>query len=104
MTSDLASATATVAGGGGLLKICLIISPRNPLNHTRPPTSSDSASPTMMNQRIIRTGRAGGFAAIARPEIVASFMIFMSCTFCSYLPPRIRRHFAIQMGSNCGFV
>src|SRR4030088_548826 len=59
----------------------------------------------MMNQRTIRTGRARGLSVIALPEILASVTMFMSCTFCSYrLLPRIRRHFAIQMRDDSGFV
>src|SRR6266481_6401271 len=85
MTSDLASATVTVAGGGLLVaKNCVIILVRNALKPTSPPTSTASSSPTMTNQRVIRTGRACGFSPIA-------------------LPP-IRQHVAIQMAGNCGFV
>src|SRR5713226_4866512 len=106
MTSDLASATVTEAGGGLLLaKNCVIILVRNALKPTSPPTSTASSSPTMMNQRVIRTGRARGFSVIALPEILASVTIFMSCTFCSYrLLPRIRRQFAIQLRDDSGFV
>src|SRR5450432_1014574 len=105
MTSDLASAIVTVAGGGLLLaKNCAIILLRNALKPTRPPTSTASSSPTMMNQRTIRTGRARGFPVTGWPEILDSVTMFMSCTFCSYRLPRIRRHLAIQMGGNRGFV
>src|ERR1700694_5683638 len=69
-----------------------------------PPTTTASSEPTMMNQRVIRTGRACAFSAIARPEILASVTMFLSCTFCVYLLSRIRRQCAIQMGGNGGFV
>jgi len=105
MTWDLASATVTVAGGGLLVaKNCVIILVRNALKPTSPPTSTASSSPTMMNQRTMRTGRACGFSPIAWPEILASLKMFISCTFCGCRLPRIRRQFAIQMGDNCGFV
>src|SRR5258708_8632350 len=106
MSSDLASAMATVDGGGLLLaKNCAIIWLRNALKPTRAPTRSASSRPTMMNQRTIRIGRARGLSVIALPEILASVTMFMSCTFCSYrLLPRIRRQFAIQMRDDSGFV
>src|SRR5258708_10162158 len=105
MTSDLASAMATVDGGGLLLaKNCAIIWLRNALKPTRAPTRSASSRPTMMNQRIIRTGRARGFSVIALPEILASVTMFMSCTFCNYRLPRLRRQFPVQMRGNHGFV
>src|SRR3982074_1912025 len=106
MTSDLASAMATGVGGGLLLaKNCAIMWLRNALKPTRPPTNNASNSPTMMNQRTVRIGRPCGFSVIALPEILDSVTIFMSCTFCSYrLLPRIRRHFAIQMRDDSGFV
>src|SRR5712675_719779 len=104
-TSDLASATVTVAGGGLLVaKNCVIILVRNALKPTSPPTSTASSSPTMTNQRVIRTGRACGFSPIALPEIWVLVTIFMSCTFCGYPLPPIRQHVAIQMAGNCGFV
>ena len=77
---------------------------RKALKPTSAPTSSASSSPTMMNQRTIRTGRARGFSAIGWPEILDSVTMFMSCTFCNYRLPRIRRQLAVQMGGNCGFV
>src|SRR5258708_22111477 len=105
MTSDLASAMATVDGGGLLLaKNCAIMWLRNALKPTSAPTNSASSSPTMMNQRTIRTGRARGFSVIGWPAILASVTMFMSCTFCSYRLPRIRQQVAIQMRGNSGFV
>src|SRR5258708_29931879 len=105
MTSDLSSATVTVAGGGlWLAKNCVIILVRNGLKPTSPPTNTASDSPTMMNQRVIRTGRVCGFSPIALPEIWVLVTIFMSCTFCGYPLPPIRQHVAIQMAGNCGFV
>src|SRR5437660_9952289 len=101
MTSDLASATVTVAGGGLLLaKNCVIILVRNALKPTSPPTSTANSSPTMMNQRVIRTGRACGFSPIALPEILASLTIFISCNFCGYRPPPVLRQLALQQGGN----
>src|SRR5258708_8023432 len=105
MTSDLASAMATVDGGGLLLaKNCAIIWLRNALKPTRAPTRSATSRPTMMNQRIIRTGRARGFSVIALPEILASVTMFMSCTFCNYRLPRLGRQFPVQVRGNHGFV
>src|SRR5882757_619266 len=104
ITSDLASAMVTATGGGLLpAKNCLIILDRKASKPTSAPTSSTSASPTMMNQRSIRTGRLRG-SMIGLPEILASLAIFMSCTFCSYRWCRNRRQREVQMRSNCGFV
>src|ERR1700712_5247129 len=73
MTSDFVSATVTVAGGGLLLaKNCAIMWLRNALKPTRPPTSSASNRPTMINQRTVRIGRVRGFSLIARGEMFAS--------------------------------
>src|SRR5258708_7104132 len=58
----------------------------------------------MMNQRIIRTGRPGGFSVIALPEIWASVTMFMSCTLYSYLLLRLRRMFATEVRGDSGFV
>src|SRR5260221_14374773 len=58
----------------------------------------------MMNQRIIRTGRPGGFSVIALPEIWASVTMFMSCTLYSYLLLRLRRMFATEGRCDSGFV
>src|SRR6202021_2374134 len=105
MASDLASTAVTGVGGGLLLaKNFAIFMERNELNPTSAPTSSASSSPTMMNQRTIRTGRARGFSAIGWPEIWASVTMFMSCTFCNYRLPQTRRQVAIQLGGNRGFV
>src|SRR6266478_1264588 len=105
MTSDLASATVTVAGGGLLLaKNCAIILLRKALKPTKAPTKSASSSPTTMNQRSIRTGRARGFSPIGRPEIWLSVTMFMSCAFCNRRLPRIPRQLAVQIGGNRGFV
>src|SRR5260370_21616887 len=76
----------------------------NALKPTRPPTSSASSSPTMINQRTIRIGRLRDFSPIGSPEIWLSVTMFMSCTFCGYRLSRIRRQLAIQMKSNRGFV
>src|ERR1700712_1974874 len=82
MTSDFASATVTVAGGGLLLaKNCAIMWLRKALNPTSPPTSSASNSPTMMNQRTVRIGRTRGFSCIVRGEILASAAIVMMIYF-----------------------
>src|SRR5258708_11495849 len=105
ITSTFASATLTEAGGGLLLaKNCVIILVRNALKPTNPPTSTASSSPTIMNQRVILTGRARGFSVIALPEILASVTIFMSCPFCNYRLPRLGRQFPVQVRGNHGFV
>ena len=81
-TSDLASATVTEAGGGFMVaKMWVIIWPRNWVNQTSPPTRAASSSPMMMNQSTVRGGRGRGLSEIARPEMLASFTIFMSCAF-----------------------
>src|ERR1700712_4683529 len=73
MTSDFASATVTLAGGGLLLaKNCAIMWLRKALKPTKPPTSSASSRPTMMNQRTVRIGRVRGFSFIALGEMLAS--------------------------------
>src|SRR6185312_14637187 len=103
ITSDLASAMLTWVGGGLLLaKNCAIMWLRNALKPTRPPTSSASSSPTMMNQRTTRGGRAAGLPVIAVPEMCASVTIFMSCTFCGYRLTRVQRGRAVEMRSDCG--
>ncbi len=105
MTSDLASTTLTLDGGGLLpAKNCAIMWLRKALKPTKAPTSSANADPTMINQRTVRIGRVRAFSAIGLPEMLASVAMFMSCTFCSYRLSRLRRPFAIQMRSNCGLV
>src|SRR5436305_8377259 len=99
MTSDLASATVTVAGGGLLLaKNCVIILVRNALKPTNPPTSSASNAPTMMNHLTVRTGRCRGFCWIVDlAEVLFSIAIVMSCTFFGYREPKLRRQLEIQV-------
>src|ERR1700722_211153 len=77
---------------------------RKALKPTRPPTSSASKSPTMMNQRSIRTGRARVCSTIGSPVISASATIFMSDAFCGYRLTLMRRQCVVQMRGNCGFV
>src|ERR1700727_2569073 len=73
------------------------------LNPTSAPTSRTSSTPTMMNQRTIRTGRARGLSVSGLPEIWGSVTIFMSCTFCGYLWCRLRRA-AAQMRGDGGLM
>src|SRR3954453_17197088 len=99
ITSLFASATATEAGGGLLVaKNCVIILVRKALKPTKPPTSSASSVPTMMNHLIVRTGRCRGFSPTAdRADVLDSIAMVMSCTFRSYRQAEIWRQFTIQM-------
>ena len=113
MTSDFASAAVTVTGGGLLLaKNCAIMWLRKALKPTRPPARIASKMPTMMNQRVILTGRVFGLSPATRAETFDSVLAgmfdsvvrVMSCTFCGFQGHQFRRQFPVQMRSNCRFV